>query len=135
MKTITSNSGRGRVLPEMLLALTVLAGTQMIWAGIAQPAGSPTPAEYRKGEAKFRANCLRCHGESAAGTTQGPPLAHKIYEPNHHGDAAFQRAAANGVRAHHWRFGDMPRIEGVTPEDVEQIIQYVRWLQREAGIK
>ena len=26
------------------------------------------------------------------------------------------------------------RIEGVTPADVEQIIRYVRWLQREAGI-
>lgn len=28
----------------------------------------------------------------------------------------------------------MPKIEGVTPADVEQIIRYVRWLQREAGI-
>jgi hypothetical protein len=28
----------------------------------------------------------------------------------------------------------MPKIEGVTPEDVDQIINYVRWLQRQAGI-
>jgi hypothetical protein len=47
---------------------------------------------------------------------------------------AFQRAAENGVRAHHWEIGNMPKIEGVTSGDVEHIIRYVRWLQREAGI-
>jgi mono/diheme cytochrome c family protein len=92
------------------------------------------PAEVQAGEAKFKANCARCHGERGIGTKQGPPLVHKIYEPNHHGDLAFQRAATNGVRAHHWSFGDMPRIETVTPDDVAQITQYVRWLQRQAGI-
>ncbi len=97
-------------------------------------AGAPVPPELTAGEAKFNANCARCHGPAATGTAHGPPLVHRIYEPNHHGDAAFQRAAANGVRAHHWQFGDMPKIEEVTPEDVEQIIKYVRWLQRQAGI-
>jgi len=92
------------------------------------------PAELQAGEAKFKANCSACHGPTAMGTGQGPPLVHKIYEPNHHGDAAFQRAAANGVRAHHWEFGNMPKIDAVTPDDVDQIIKYVRWLQQQAGI-
>jgi mono/diheme cytochrome c family protein len=92
------------------------------------------PAEYQAGEAKFKANCAGCHGVGATGTSQGPPLVHKVYEPNHHGDAAFQRAAANGVRAHHWEFGNMPKIDTVTPEDVDQITRYVRWLQQQAGI-
>ncbi len=95
---------------------------------------APVPAELQAGEAKFKANCAVCHGVAGVGTNQGPPLVHKIYEPNHHGDPAFQRAAANGVRAHHWEFGNMPKIESVTPEDVDQIIQYVRWLQKQAGI-
>lgn len=99
-----------------------------------KPAGGATPAEVQVGEAKFSANCAVCHGVRGVGTKQGPPLVHKIYEPNHHADMAFQRAAENGVRAHHWEFGNMPKIEGVTPADVEQIIRYVRWLQREAGI-
>jgi mono/diheme cytochrome c family protein len=98
-----------------------------------RPAG-PVPAEFQAGEAKFAANCAACHGQAGVGTAQGPPLVHKIYEPNHHGDAAFQRAAANGVKAHHWEFGNMPKIDSVTPEDVDQIIRYVRWLQRQAGI-
>jgi mono/diheme cytochrome c family protein len=96
--------------------------------------GGPVPAEFQGGETKFNANCASCHGKQAAGTDHGPPLVHKIYEPNHHGDPAFQRAAANGVKAHHWEFGDMPKIGGVTPEDVDQIVKYVRWLQTQAGI-
>jgi cytochrome c5 len=92
------------------------------------------PTEFKEGESKFNAFCSRCHGAQATGTAQGPPLVHKIYEPNHHADFAFQRAAAQGVKAHHWKFGDMPKIDGVTADDVTQIIGYIRWLQRQAGI-
>ena len=92
------------------------------------------PAELQSGEQKFMANCSACHGVGGVGTKQGPPLVHKIYEPNHHGDAAFQRAAANGVQSHHWEFGNMPKIEKVTPDDVDRIVKYVRWLQKQAGI-
>jgi mono/diheme cytochrome c family protein len=96
--------------------------------------GGPLPAELQAGEAKFNANCSACHGAQGKGTQQGPPLVHKIYEPNHHGDVAFQRAAAFGVKAHHWEFGNMPKIDTVTTADVDQIIQYIRWQQRQAGI-
>ena len=94
----------------------------------------PLPAEFKEGETKFNTFCSRCHGAQGKGTNNGPPLVHKIYEPNHHADMAFQRAAAQGVRAHHWKFGNMPKIEGATSEDVSHIIGYVRWLQRQAGI-
>ena len=30
---------------------------------------------------------------------------------------AFQLAVANGVRAHHWKFGDMAPVKEVTPDD------------------
>jgi len=39
-----------------------------------------------------------------------------------------------GVRAHHWTFGDMPKIPGITRDDLTQIIAYIRWLQKQAGI-
>ena len=92
------------------------------------------PDAFRAGESAFQTHCARCHGTRATGTTQGPPLVHKIYEPSHHGDAAFYRAAALGVRAHHWKFGNMPKIEGVTEAEVGEIVRYVRWLQQQAGI-
>lgn len=116
----------------MALALMfVLPGFAMTTG---KPEVSNVPAEFQPGEKKFNTYCARCHGPQATGTDHGPPLVHKIYEPNHHGDAAFHRAAAGGVRAHHWQFGDMPKIEGVTSEDVDQIVKYIRWLQRQAGI-
>ena len=87
------------------------------------------------GQIAFDAKCAACHGANAAGQDGvAPPLVHIIYEPSHHGDEAFQRAAAMGVRGHHWPFGDMPAVEGVTRGDVTMIIAYIRELQRANGI-
>ena len=94
----------------------------------------PVPAEHAAGERMFNAGCARCHGPLAAGTDLGPPLVHVYYVPNHHADAAFRRAVEFGVQAHHWGYGPMPPVEGLTEPEVEQIIGYVRWLQRRAGI-
>jgi hypothetical protein len=43
-------------------------------------------------------------------------------------------AVQQGVRSHHWKFGDMPRQEGLTKADVAGITTYVRALQRANGI-
>ncbi len=98
------------------------------------PPPPPTPAEYAAGDSLFSQHCIECHGESARGTDQGPPLVHKVYEPSHHADFAFLRAVQFGVAAHHWRFGNMAPVPGVTRQQVTEIVGYVRWLQREAGI-
>ena len=119
-----------------LLGLSLLAACDS--SAPSKPAAvgeGPVPAEFQAGETIFNANCSTCHGKQAAGTDHGPPLAHKVYEPNHHGDEAFKRAAANGVKAHHGEFGNMPKIDAVTPADVDQIVKYVRWQQRQAGIQ
>lgn len=91
-------------------------------------------AEARAGEALFDASCSACHGPNAAGSDQGPPLIHRIYEPNHHADAAFHRAVQLGVQSHHWRFGSMPAVEGVSERDVGKIVRYIREMQRANGI-
>lgn len=88
-----------------------------------------------EGEALFRANCAACHGDIADGRLgEGPPLVHKIYEPSHHGDGSFFLAAAQGVRAHHWPFGNMPPVDTVSQDEVGKIVVYVRSLQRANGI-
>lgn len=87
------------------------------------------------GKGIYEAKCLSCHGENATGQHGvAPPLVHKIYEPSHHADEAFQRAVALGVRQHHWTFGDMPPVEGLTRGDVAMVVAYVRELQRANGI-
>ena len=100
-----------------------------------EPAAPAEPAGPLPGVAIFDKNCARCHGRAAAGGPGGPPLVHRIYEPGHHADAAFHLAVRRGVRAHHWNFGNMPAIPGVTEAEVEQIIAYVRALQAAAGIE
>ncbi|TAK01573.1 MAG: cytochrome c [Candidatus Manganitrophaceae bacterium] len=120
----------------VLLAASFLVGCSQSKSSSGAASGPvpKAPAELAKGEALFNAHCARCHGEGAKGTDHGPPFLSKIYEPNHHGDAAFQLAPQRGVRSHHWSFGDMPKIEGVQPEEVNEIIPYIRWLQKQAGI-
>ncbi|MFB9846546.1 c-type cytochrome [Oceanisphaera arctica] len=91
--------------------------------------------QIQRGKQAYNENCASCHGADLKGTRQGPPFIHKVYEPSHHGDEAFYRAAANGVRAHHWRFGDMPPVPGATREEVGDIIAYIRDKQRQHGIE
>ncbi len=97
------------------------------------------PADFSQnaviGNRIYEAKCAECHGENAAGQKGiAPPLVHKIYEPSHHSDMAFIAAAKNGVRAHHWDFGNMPQIAGITDGEVKLVAVYIRELQRENGI-
>jgi mono/diheme cytochrome c family protein len=107
------------------------------------PAGSPIvqvtvpvlSADEKEGEALFNANCAACHGENAAGREgSGPPFVHIVYQTGHHGDAAFYLAVQNGAISHHWPFGNMPPVDGVSEADVAKIVTYVRALQRANGI-
>ncbi|SEP18241.1 Cytochrome c553 [Salinihabitans flavidus] len=92
--------------------------------------------QAQMGKRIFDAVCADCHGENAAGRNgMGPPLVHKIYEPSHHADPAFLLAVRNGVRAHHWRFGNMPPQDGLTGAEVKLITRYIRELQRANGIE
>jgi mono/diheme cytochrome c family protein len=93
------------------------------------------PEQHARGRVVFESACISCHGALGLGTEQGPPLVHAVYRLRHHADEAFRFAVSRGVRAHHWRFGDMPAVPGLAAEDVEAVIGYVRWLQRTAGIE
>ena len=91
--------------------------------------------QEQMGQRAFDAACASCQVTNAQGRQDiARPLVHKIYEPSHHGDASFLLAAQNGVRAHHWRFGDMPPVSGVTRAEVMDIVAYIRALQRVNGI-
>ena len=43
-------------------------------------------------------------------------------------------ATRGGVRAHHWSFGDMPPVPGLSDDEVQQVICYVREVQRANGL-
>lgn len=88
------------------------------------------------GQRAFGAKCAACHSETLTGIEgAGPPLLHPFYVPGHHGDGAIHNAVRNGTPAHHWTFGDMPPVKGLTEADIAAIIGYVRTVQQANGIR
>lgn len=130
-----------RLLP-MLVGGVLLAGVGMLawrWLSpkdeaIANVRVPSLSVLAQSGKTAFDANCAECHGKNAAGSKKGPPLVHDIYNPGHHNDQAFFRAAKRGVQQHHWPFGNMPARKGVTDQQLAAIVQYVRELQQANGI-
>jgi mono/diheme cytochrome c family protein len=151
--------GPNVVTYNILLTLERLMGTGRIGRSLALlfamvlllPACTPETPEERlarlhlppagfkgeavKGEKLFNNTCASCHGVALGGAETGPPLLDDIYRPGHHADLAFYSAVKNGVKQHHWRFGDMPPVAGVGPKDTAHIIAYIRRQQRVIGIR
>ena len=88
----------------------------------------------KAGQVLFAENCQPCHGANAGGTDSGPPLVHKLYEPETRTDFSIYRAVKFGVRSQNWKFGDMPAINGVSDQEIEMIISFVRAMQKANGI-
>ena len=96
---------------------------------------STTAGDPAAGQRAFDRSCASCHGQDARGTSSGPPLVDRIYEPSHHGDASFQLAVRRGTPEHHWNFGDMAPVAGVTDQEILDIVAFVRARQQAAGIR
>ena len=87
------------------------------------------------GAAVYQQYCAECHGVDLRGTDKGPSQLSIIYEPNHHGDYAYRVAIREGTREHHWWFGDMPPVEGITDLEIEKVISYIRAEQERLGFE
>ena len=135
----------GKKINVKLTLAVILVGAAVVFGGyylirdraqeravIIVPALSPVG---KLGLVAFQTHCVVCHGESAAGTEKGPPLVNEIYRPGHHADFSFVRAVTLGVPQHHWRFGSMPPLPQVTRSEINQIVIYMRELQRANGIQ
>jgi mono/diheme cytochrome c family protein len=141
----TSDDARGMArwmtIRVALLGLLIAAGGGIVACSRSEPqtvsavvSQAETPPEHTDDQRLFDLHCAPCHGPGGTGTGRGPSFLSKIYEPGHHADVSFLMAVRRGVAAHHWSFGNMPPISGVTEADAIRIIGYIRWLQRQAGI-
>lgn len=83
----------------------------------------------------YATSCASCHGADLGGTNKGPSHLSIVYEPNHHNDDSFRSAIANGAPQHHWTFGNMAAIEGLSDADVDFVIAYVRSEQQRQGFE
>ena len=113
---------------------------------IAAPAKSGQSAIYQNpkepkmtqrlnlGKFNYDNYCGSCHGKTGGGSEKGPTFISRIYHPSHHGDKAFYIAAKRGVRAHHWPFGDMKPVKGISDDQITLIVEYVRAIQQANGL-
>jgi mono/diheme cytochrome c family protein len=112
---------------------------ELLWGLV--PASSEEPVlptfsqEARNGGIIFMTKCASCHGFYAQGSKKGPPLLHEYYRPDHHSDRAFHAAIRNGSEQHHWTFGQMDPVDGISHAEVPLIIKYVRELQEANEIR
>lgn len=87
------------------------------------------------GAATYAQTCASCHGSVLRGTKDGPPLLHPVYVPSPgHGDEIILAAPLNGAKAHHWKFGDMPKPEGIKPGQERELLAYIRAMQAANGL-
>ena len=104
----------------------------------AEPTPTPPPEPRfsgTDGRSLYGQACSVCHGQALEGTNAGPTFLNRIYAPGHHADVSFMFAIQRGVRAHHWNFGNMAPVEGLSQEQVLAIIAFIREQQRAAGIE
>lgn len=117
------------------LALVLLVSA----CGSVEPAESdttvPNAVSVADGAELYAANCAACHGADLRGTDDGPSHLSIVYEPNHHADISFQLAIQQGVRSHHWPFGDMEPIEDLDLDEIAAIVAFVREVQMEQGFE
>ena len=95
----------------------------------------PPLAPDASGETVYQARCASCHGADLRGTSEGPSQLSIVYEPGHHGDDSYRSAIRNGVRQHHWGFGDMPAVPDITDGQIESVIEYIRTEQQRNGFE
>ena len=130
----TTTAAACRVAVAALAVATLLGGCG---GGSAGEVNIPEqPADLvSTGAEIYQAACAACHGTDLRGTDQGPSHLSAVYEPNHHSDAAFLLAVRNGSPQHHWRFGDMKPIDGLSEEDIVALTAFVREKQRVEGFE
>jgi mono/diheme cytochrome c family protein len=87
------------------------------------------------GAGVYQQSCASCHGADHRGTATGPSLLSIVYEPAHHSDESFRAAITGGSPQHHWSFGPMPAVGGMSDADIEAVIRHVRDQQDEHGFE
>ncbi len=121
-----------RIIPILVIVGLVLSSC----GEGGQPVATLSPDDLvERGALVYAANCAECHGADLRGTDRGPSLLSQVYEPGHHGDGAFQAAVARGSPEHHWDFGPMPPVPGLSIDDVEAVVALVRRTQQTHGFE
>lgn len=140
LRSIPHRRSLGRSRPRALLAFPSFtrsfAAVALLLSACGTSEADATPVvtfDGSDGASLFQQACAECHGTDLNGTDQGPPFLHDFYRASHHADIAFFFAIRAGAQSHHWNFGDMDPLPGLTDTQAEAIVAFIREIQRANG--
>jgi mono/diheme cytochrome c family protein len=128
----TGQAGQAPVLAQGQPASPTTVGTR---AGVTTSTAAGLSELEARGRELYLNQCASCHGADLRGTDRGPSHLSIVYEPGHHSDESFRAAIRDGAPQHHWRFGDMPPVEGLDDAEIDAVIAYVREVQEREGFE
>jgi mono/diheme cytochrome c family protein len=113
-----------------LFTLFLIVLFPFLFTGCAIEPKKTVPEKYKLGQISFHKVCAQCHGADAMGGKRAPNFLQKKFIPKNFSNARIARTIINGSDS-----GAMPsQKKRVTPKEIGEIIQYIRYSQKEAGI-
>ena len=101
-----------------------------LFTGCAIEPKRAVPEKYKLGQFSFHKVCAQCHGADAMGGKRAPNFLQEKCVPKNFSNARITRTIINGSDS-----GAMPsQKKRVTDKEIGEIIQYIRYSQKEAGI-
>ena len=88
------------------------------------------PEDYLSGQEYFHKVCATCHGADAGGGNRAPSFLQEIFYSKQFSNQKIANTIINGSKS-----GSMPSQKNrVNDLQIRQIIKYIRFSQREAGV-
>ena len=88
------------------------------------------PKEYQLGQTSYHRVCAQCHGADAKGGKRAPTFLQVKFNLNNFSNSRIAKTILNGSDS-----GAMPSQQGrLNDEEIREIIKYIRYTQKEAGI-
>ena len=113
-----------------LFIFFLIALFPFLFIGCAIEPKKTVPEKYKLGQISFHKVCAQCHGADAMGGKRAPNFLQKKFIPKNFSNARIARTIINGSDS-----GAMPsQKKRVTDKEIGEIIQYIRYSQKEAGI-
>jgi mono/diheme cytochrome c family protein len=131
------------VMKDLLIGLGLLSGPAVVFAvfgtsgfdaftGEHAPASGQAAAEA--GRLAFTEFCIDCHGRLAEGTDRGPDLIAPRFGRALYSDDAFRGARYNKETQHAHADAGAKGAPAFSEVEVDQVLAYVRSLQKARGI-
>ena len=117
------------IMKQLKLFIFILSSTIFTFS-CAPKATLEVPEAYKKGQQYFHNVCSNCHGSDALGKhTQAPRLIDEEYLTDNFSDADINETIMTGT-------DKMPsQKKNVTPDEITEIIKYLRYSQKAAGLE